>query len=484
MPDPNFNVPSPADTLATLFSQPGAVPPAFPVQWTATALLTPFGGLTASAPLTSSDELIAATVSYQASESSNMLRTRLYLLESQLFYDFAFVTSAGRTVWYWIISDPSDPSPSAPSALLFGPFSTSATVPAPTFLAERGFAYTGTWNVVNQSCDGYSASPGGKAAATWFSYLTGTDTLSRIMNVDNTNDFQLPVLGAYYLVNFPTFTTDAQGTSALHESLTAKISPPAAGYSSMLQQQDIQSAMANPPPGVNQVSCTAQDIAAIIPGLSVPAIQPAPPAWTDQMQSNCYMMGQDTYPYYCQVYYDYIVNQSQTSVFVQTDTSLGPAPYNARTDMVLPLGQTRPALSYTWNATALEWEPVCYAPTGGDVPMPVPNFVQMADGRCRAAIAGNPYFGDDDVITIWSVMLAGATGWSDFWYWFNSEQQGIVFSLAPASSLTMIDYQTFIQNPTFPAGTFIEPEAGLPSCSSNAAAKRQSVMFVPKGGYG
>ena len=48
----------------------------------------------------------------------------------------------------------------------------------------------------------------------------------------------------------------------------------------------------------------------------------------------------------------------------------------------------------------------------------------------------------------------------------------------------MIDYQTFVQNPTFTAGTFIEPETGLPQCPSNDAAKRQSVMFIPKGGYG
>jgi hypothetical protein len=110
--------------------------------------------------------------------------------------------------------------------------------------------------------------------------------------------------------------------------------------------------------------------------------------------------------------------------------------------------------------------------------MSVPNFVQEAGGRCRAVIGNNPYFAANDTISIWSVMLGAETGWSDFWYWFNSAQQGIVFSLAPASSLTMIDYQTFVQNPTFAPGTFAEPQSGVPQCPSSAAAQLQKVMFI------
>ncbi len=433
------------------------------------------------------DELVVARLFYEATPTFSVLRTRLYLLESALYYDFYFVSQAGKTVWYWLVSNPSDPAPYARITQAFGPYRTSAQVPAPTFLADAGFAYTGTWNVVNQSCDGYAGGGTNDAmtAGTWFSFLTGTGTLSRIMNVDHTNDFHIPVLGAYYLVNFPTFETltsaPALDIAAVESSAIGNAG--AAGPSLMLTQQDIQTTMVNPPAGASLQHCSAQDIAAIIPGLSAPQTQPAPPAWTNQMQTTCYMIGQDTYPYYSQVFYDYTGGQSQTSIFVTTDATMGATPYNARQDMILPLGTVGPALNYQWGEFAPRWGTVCYTPGGGVVPMSVPNFVQAGGGRCRALIENNPYFGQDDTISIWSVMLGGASGWSDFWYWFNAEQQGIVFSLAPAASLTMIDYRTFIQNPSFAPGTFNEPTDNLPRCGTAASDKLQKAMFIPKGGY-
>jgi hypothetical protein len=199
------------------------------------------------------------------------------------------------------------------------------------------------------------------------------------------------------------------------------------------------------------------------------------------------MMGQDTYPYYCQVYYDYTINQSQTSVFV-TQGTVGSNLYNSRQDMVLPLGTLGPALNYDWNDANSQWDAGCYSPgginppSGGVVPMPVPNFVQAGGGLCRAVVQDNPYFGPGQV-TIWSVMLAGQSGSSDFWYWFDSQQRGVVFSLAPAASLTMIDYQTFVQNPVFQSCIFDEPTSGLPICGSAVNERRQKLMLIPKGGY-
>jgi hypothetical protein len=483
--NPSFTIASPSQIAQGLFENASGNPPALPECWTATALLTPFGGLSASAPLQSSDELVVARLYYDASHGDvTFLRTRLYLLESGLFYDFGFVTSSTETSWYWIISDPADPDPNPKPIQAYGPYLTSTRVPDAQFLATAMFSYVGTWDVVNQPCDGYSAPDAHniKGAATWFSFLSGTSTLSRVMNVDNTNDCMVPVLGAYYLANMTTFGPCAASPSIVAQLPHAK-GAVTSGPSPMVTLADLQFAMANAPAGAPAVGCTPQDIAAVIPGISVPPSQPVPPAWSNQMQSACYMMGQDAYPYYCQVYYDYTVNQSQTSVFVTTDPSVSSQPYNVRQDMVLPYGTRGPSINYQWDLEAGQWQPSCFTTNGGDVPMPVPDFVAAGDGRCRAVIVNNPYFGAGDTISIWSVALAGQTGWSDFWYWFNSADQGIVFSLAPAASLTMIDYQTFIQNRPFPPGTFTEPVAGLPQCPSAATARREKVKFIPKGGY-
>lgn len=475
--NPCFTVPSPTEIQNGLFSNPPLQRPVFPEAWTATALLTPFGGLTASAPLTTSDELVIATISYYARISGGpALRIRLFLLESLLYYDFYFQTNptTGQTKWYWVVSDPSDPNPNPPVIQSFGGFQTPTQVPKQTFLGDKNFSYVGTWNVVNQPCDGFSATAG--QAGTWFSFLAQTSTPSRIMNVDDTNDFAIPVLGAYYLVNFITFNPNPSPDVATIEGAAENNAPSSNATSPMLTLQDIQTAMSNPPSGASQVSCTPADIAAIIPGISLPQSQPQPPAWTDQMQSVCYMMGQDTYPYYCQVYYDYTVNQSQTSVFVTTQ---GTTQYNSRQDMVLPRGTVGPALNYEWNAANSQWDSSCFSPGGGVVPMPVPNFVQAGGGICRAVIQDNPYFGPGQV-TIWSVSLGGA---SDFWYWFDARQRGVVFSLAPAGSLTMIDYQTFVQNPSFQPCIFAEPTTGLPECPDAVAQVRQKLMLIPKGGF-
>jgi hypothetical protein len=477
----SITIPSPEEIQSNLFSNPGKPPP-LPEKWSATALLTPFGGLTAGAFVNPSDQLVVARIYYDGSGESRYLRTRLYLLESNLYYDFVFETTGNETTWYWLISDPADQSPNAPAQEGIGPFPTSAQVPLPTFLANAGFSYVGTWNVVNQPCDGFSAS-GNSVAGTWFSFFSGTNTLSRIMNVDDTNDFEIPVLGAYYLANFPTFEPAASLDLAIVARTLKDGSSAGEASSQMLTLADIQTVMNNPPPGVSQVSCTPTEIAAIIPGISFPSTPPPPPAWTDQMQSFCYMMGQDAYPYYSQVYYDYTGNKDQISVFVTTDGTLGPTPYNSRQDMVLPLGTVGPALNYIWNETNAQWQVGCYTPGGGYVPMSVPNFVQSAGGLCRAVVVDNPYFGEG-AVTVWSVALGGQSGWSDFWYWFDAEQRGVVFSLAPAASLTMIDYQTFVQNASFPPGTFDEPTSGLPVCPPSVAEKRQKLMLIPKGGFG
>ena len=71
------------------------------------------------------------------------------------------------------------------------------------------------------------------------------------------------------------------------------------------------------------------------------------------------------------------------------------------------------------------------------------------------------------------------SGWADFWYSFNDQQQGAIFSLAPASSLTIIDYQTFTQNGQIDACVFDNPCSDLPDCAPEVVAARAKTKFTP-----
>jgi hypothetical protein len=469
----NLNVPSPEEVRNILFSNSNSKPPVFSDNWSATALLTPFGGLDAQSPLSSSDELVVARIYYNAVRPDHRyLRVRLYLLESLLYYDFLFETNNNQTSWFWLVSDPKDPRPNQVKKA-FGPYPTTVQVPTTTFLHDKGFSYIGTWKVVNRRCHGYCAAGPQNTPGTWFSFLRKSNKLSRIMNVNNTNDFNIPVLGAYYLVNFLTI----KKTNKKTKWKRIKCKPTSGNAPSpMVNPQDILTAMANPPKGASQVRCRPKNIAAVIPGLHFPKSQPKAPVWTNQVHSICYMMGQDAYPYHCQLYYDYTVNKAQVTVFVSQQK---PGNYDTRTDLLLPRGRRGPEFSYEWNKLKSQWQASCHIPDAGAVAMPVPNFVQAGNGRCRAVI-NNPYFGSRKV-TIWSVELTSPRR-ANFWFWFNDQQQGIVFSVAPATSLTMIDYQTFVQNPSFSPSTFNDLTPSLPECKLSKA-EIQKLLFTLEGSF-
>jgi hypothetical protein len=95
--------------------------------------------------------------------------------------------------------------------------------------------------------------------------------------------------------------------------------------------------------------------------------------------------------------------------------------------------------------------------------MPVPNFVGTANGKCRANFKGSAYFGD---LSIWTVALGDQQSWADFWYWFDSSSKGVIFSLSPARSLTVIDYQTFNQDGPFDAGKLFDPSQQTQACAN------------------
>ena len=467
MPGPT-NIPAPQQIASQLYLQPVPLVPLLPSKWNAQLLLTPFGGLPDSifAP---SDQLVVANVSFDGiSPNTALMRASMYSLESLKYYDLLFATEGGVTTWYWLVSDPSIPNQMPAAA--FGPFATHCQVVGPSWLQANNFSYAGHWSVVGKSCSNFSAAVGGGQAGIWFSFRESDGLPFRIMNVDAGNDSKAALIGSYYLVNIIGFA--AQPGVDLQQ-LLAWCKQNAQGPASaveMVTLTDIQNALSKPPNG-SQTPCTIKQIQAILPGISIPT-NPTPPSWTNQVDIACYMIGQDTYPYFCHVWYDWDYGD-QLTVFVQKGSS---GDYDARLDELLPKGIAGPGVQYNWKPNA-GWDAYCSDPQGSFVPMPRPDFVKAGGGKCRAVIA-NPAF--NSAMTIWSVALGNISALVRFfWYWFDDQARGVIFSLAPASSLTMIDYQQFTQNATIPPAVFFEP-TGLPGCGAAIKTLRKKLRFEIK----
>jgi hypothetical protein len=468
-----IKVPSPEEIHRTLF--PGGViePVSLPAVWTARILLTPGGGLSGS-PIVPSDQLVVGSLTYDASvPSERLMRIKVYLLESHNYYDFLFRTSDGGTQWWWLISNPGRPTRLPNKA--YGPFATSAAVPTQNFLANNHFTHAGTWNVLGRSRDSFSAAITDKQFATWYWFDSGTNRLARIMNIatENTeNDFKVAVLGAYYLVDFPSFRRLSSSTLGRVYEFCSRSAMRVTGGNPMLTLADILSAMGAPPSG-SQIKCTMRQIQALIPGISHPTRAPTPPSWTNRVHHECYMIGLPPYPYYSQVWYDWNRGMQVTVLVGKVD-----GVYQQRTDLFLPKGKRGKSCRIYYNWTNSNWIPDCQEPLG--VGIPTPHFVRT--GHCRAILRRNPYFGS---LKLWSVPLLPQKGnWlPNFWYWFNQRQNQVIFSLDPPNSLTLIDYQTFIRDAVIEPCKLAQP-TGLPACPSRpakVAATQELHQFISHG---
>ena len=468
---PCIPIPSPQQINNKLFPEGAVEPEELPSAWNARALLTPFGGQT-NAAISPADQLVIANVTYDAGDPDNrFMRVGLYLFESLRYYNFFFKTSGAQTQWWWLISDPADPDDTPTNA--FGPFATAAIVPPPDLLRLSNFTHAGNWAVLGRSCDAFSGRR--KAAAgTWY-WFDASGNLSRIMNFDPSNDFQIAIFGAYYLVDFPTFRQVASSNLSDIHRLCSGTGGLAQAPSPMLTLCDILLAMASPPSGA-QTPCTLRQMQRLLPGIAPPAGTLSPPSWTHRVNSECFMIGLLMSPYYCQLWYDWDRGM-QITVSVWPDTS---GAYTVRMDQWLPRGKRGPAIFYSWDGA--KWAPACYVPPKEtSVAMPVPCFVKHDGGICRATIEKNGYFGS---ISIWTVALPDDSGRpaSDFWLWFNPKSQGVIFSLAPSVSLSLIDYQNFVQDGAIDACIFADPCMDISECSSQLMAwAKNRPRFAPLG---
>jgi hypothetical protein len=464
---PCIPVPSPDDIARKLFPRGRIEPVALPAVWSASVLLTPFGGLAKSA-LQPSDQLVVGHVTYDASDSaSRLMRVGLYLLESLLFYDLLFETADGRTQWWWLISDPA--APDALPAKAIGPFDTAAVVPATDFLSVNGLTHAGTWQICGRACDAFSGRRQAPAG-TWCWCDTQTGDLARIMSIDPGNDFRVPILGAYFLVDLPAITKPAASNLREVRQCCAQAAPPSAPAPPILTLSELLAAMASPPTG-GQMPCTWDQIQSLFPDLAPPTGAEPPPAWSDRVSSECVMIRTETdRPYYSQVWYDW-GRGVQVTVFVEDDGTA----YVRRHDlMLLKHDASGPAIVYATDAPF--WTPSYCIPKQAGVPMPIPNFVERRHGRCRALIKQHPRWG---TLSIWSVPLGDGPEWAaNFWYWFDEQNRQRLFSLAPPNYLTMTDYQTFVRDAAIDACILDNPCPQLPTHDPALTAFNPATFFL------
>ncbi|RZF30006.1 hypothetical protein EVC45_10455 [Paraburkholderia sp. UYCP14C] len=471
--NPCIPVPSPTEIGMKLFPNGRLQPPTLANAWTATVLLTPPGGQVG--PVKPSDQLAVAYVTYKETDPSNrQIRYQIFLLESLKYFDVLFRTEGDVTSWWSLVSTP-DQLGGVPSNA-FGPFSTSVVVPGANFLADYGFTHVGSWNVIGRSRDAFvlknkippadkNNGPGG----TWVWCDTASNALARVMTTRQDNEALIPIFGAYYLSDFCEISNNANTDWPGILQVCDRAKSVGSVTSTMLTLVDLLQGMSEVPQEAF-TSCVFGDIQRLIPGI-LPDLNGIPvPTWTNQVNSECIMMGQELAPLYCQLWYDWDKG-AQVTVFVSPDDE---GSYTSRFDEMLPKGHVGPENDYVWDG--IQWKLRCYKKSRGFVPMPVPNFVAAGQGRCRAAFKNDPYFSSS---SIWSVPLNAAEDVANFWYVFSDQQKGVIFSLSPAASLTLIDYQTFVQNAQIQDCVFYDPQGNIPMCPDEKMSTIKNIGFLP-----
>lgn len=424
--------------------KPRVPPPSMPASWIASGLFLAFGDANPKMP--NYDQLLVASIACDAAGAQPAMRVSLYLLESLQYFDFLFTNGA----WYWLVSQPGQ----APTGY-YGPFQTSLQIPPPDLLVQSGASYGNSWPICGFETDGWviptANQPSVPAHGTWYSMMSGTGNLWRVLNLDNSNPVNVPFLGSSYLAYLPGF----QATEPLN-LMSLLTGSPLAGNppSPMVSQRDIQTALANP---LASAPCTMPQIQAVIPGINFPATQPTLPAWTDQTFIQGWTIGCDPIPYWTQVWY-WWAQRRQRTAFVGYGLQAGTGTYRNRMDSVLYANYFTSPVYYA--ASENQWVPSCPIPCFPGVGTPQPDFPAADNGVVKGTITGNPDFGLSPSQTMLMIACAlprgpnpgGQDVTSVFWFWFTDDQKGVLFSegnyidTVVAHDLQVIDYAYFEQN--------------------------------------
>ena len=460
---------TPADLNAKTQAGDAIPVPVLPTSWRATVLLSPFG--MEDAPLPNYSQHVIADVTYY---SPLQMRVSLYFTQDLRYYDFLFRSDG---TWYWLVS-----TPGGPVIQSYGPFSTSLQVPAPDFISAKGGKYGAGWTIMGTECLSWvipTQNGGTPDHGSWYSFNLSTGNLFRIFTFDSNNPCLIPILGSYYLANFPTFTSGTVSAEEQEEISNAIANPsedtPAEYSQTLVTQKDILTAVANP---LASALCTLTEIQALIPGF-LPTPGGTLPEWTDQTFIEGYTIGTDFIPYYTLVYYWYTGGKQQ-SIFIGLGPSPGRSTYDMRQDCCLFASYTD-LPQYYWQDN---WVASCCYPRLQGVGLPYPDWLTRDGGTIQASITGNAAFGlvPGEVLNLISAPLVRGPGeLALFWVWFKGDGQGVLFTEANYKNsvdhnLQLIDYTRFEQNATWiNDGFFTDPCGTVPACPSGDGAKSSGV---------
>jgi hypothetical protein len=452
-------LPDPRDLEARISSKGADKAPSFPERWKASVLLTPFGD--AAPPIAAYSQLVIGEVEYD--HTVQAMRVSLYLTQSQTYFDFLFVNGAG---WYWL-----DSKPGGQITSWYGPFETTLNVPAPDFLRQMGSRYGSTWAIMGTPCESWivptPVESGEPDHGSWYSVRLDNGHPFRIFTFDANNPCRIPILGSFYMANFPTFRVEGRGLAGLLREIRRAPSTNSVAYSNpLLTQRDIQTAIANP---LASSTCTPEMIDSVMPGFHV---MPggALPQWTDKTYIEGTTIGTDFIPYPTTVFY-WFSSGLQQSIFIGLGLVSGQGRYDTRQDTCLFRDYTD-IPQYSWIEG--KWVATCSNGRLDGVGVPRPVWVAADGGQIVASIKGNPYFGlgSNEVLNLIACPLMRAPGeLALFWVWFTMDERGVLFTEAnfvnsTDHNLQLIDYQLFQRDAAWiDSNCFADPSSSLPACT-------------------
>lgn len=485
MPTPQApNYPNPVPGGTTLSTQwqanrvadppPWSAPLNGASRWRASVLLSPFGD--SISPLANYSQLVVGRIEGEFAELSpdveaGFMRISLFNTQDLTYVDFIFCHALDRQAnvvrneWYWL-----DSTPDGPVTRILGPFATTLQAPSPSFMADNNAQWGNVYDLMGFACDHWVVpTPGSSDHGSWFAFRRDTGHLYRMFMMDSTNPLMLPVIGSYYIANFPTFASGvdlSESTrSTIEQIRNGAARSPAAGYwNPMVTQEDIQRAMASP---LAQSSCTLADIQSVIPGLVPMPIDVPTPTWSDQTYIEGWTLGTDLIPYWTRVCYLWTGDASsqQQSVFVGLGLNAGLGNYLQRTDSCLNTDETaQPYYQFPGSGSG-EWTLNQCLPALQGVGLPYPDWLARDGGTAMAQIVGNADFGLQPGMTLnlFSAQLPrGGGAVAIFWLWFTGDGNGVLFTegnyINPlAHNLQLIDYTLFVQDAGLSEAVFDNP---------------------------
>ena len=434
-------------------------PPNLPQAFHAIALLTPFNN----------SQLVVADIYYDWSLQA--MRITTYGLE-QGYADFLYIQDE-----YYILDSVNGGLPTN----FFGPIATTEQVPPPNWLATFKATCNGIGEVLNVNTNWWCSltkNNNGTApipptpcpnidSANWFWLRTDNQMPWRLMLINTTNEFNLPFIGWFAFVHFPTFESipSASLTDLVQKckARSTRLDLESAAPLKISTYEDVYHLVSGKPllsEPVNQAN-VLDKIQDLIPGLTPPTNNSLP-TWPNQL----FMTALTTptfephpfrnQPYPTQVYYDWN-NQRQLTRFFLPDQSL---------EDVILTSSTSYLIARFPNGTHK-----CL----GTVPvgLPYPDWTERDGGVCKGVITNNPQLSPNRTTQIFTLNSMPPRV---FWIWYTTANQAIMFAEVPQAcnvELILTDY--FDYNPApppFDPSLFVVPPDCLSAPARSKAAKK------------